>query len=128
MQTPAIIASLPAHPSLGQNLQFILVGFCFVILVLLVLAGITQMIGLAFKQPAKAKPVVAAKSASPAVVEAPVDETVEELDPAITAVIVAAAVHTVLGNQPHRILSIRPEQQSWAQEGRRQIFSSHSVR
>lgn len=45
----------------------------------------------------------------------------------ITAVI-AAAVHNVLGGQPHRIVRIEPVSQGWAQEGRRDIFSSHRIR
>ena len=50
-----------------------------------------------------------------------------EDDPAIMAV-VAAAVHTVLGDRPHRVVSVRTSGPGWAQEGRRQIFSSHRVR
>ncbi len=122
---------MPAHPELGENLQFILVGFVFVIIVLLILAGITQLVGLLFKQPAKpeksaAKATPSTAASSPSKNEPA--EVTEELDPALTAAIVAAAVHAVIGDQPHRILSIRPAQQSWAQEGRRQIFSSHTVR
>lgn len=45
----------------------------------------------------------------------------------ITAVI-AAAVHNVLGGQPHRIVRIEPISYGWAQEGRRDIFSSRRVR
>jgi hypothetical protein len=48
-------------------------------------------------------------------------------DPALVAVI-AAAVHSVIGDRAHRIVSIRPGGPGWAQEGRRQIFSSHRVR
>lgn len=127
----AIIASLPDHPSAGQNMEFILVGFVFVILVLLILAGITQMVGLIFKSPPppKAKSTVASTpAASTANTPAALATEGEELDPALTAVIVAAAVHAVIGDRPHRILNIRPTQPGWAQEGRRQIFSSHSVR
>lgn len=45
----------------------------------------------------------------------------------ITAVI-AAAVHNVLGGQAHRIVRIQPISHGWAQEGRRDIFSSHRIR
>jgi len=135
MTAATIIAALPAKPSLGQNFEFIFIGFVFVILVLLILAGITQAIGLYFKQPEPGKPAPVdkpsqAKPPAPAADAAPAAEPTEEdtLDPATTAVIVAAAVHAVIGDQPHRILSIRPTSQGWAQEGRRQIFSSHSVR
>jgi len=48
-------------------------------------------------------------------------------DPALMAV-VAAAVHTVIGDRPHRVVSVRSSGPGWAQEGRRQIFSSHRVR
>jgi len=48
-------------------------------------------------------------------------------DPALIAVI-AAAVHSVIGDKAHRIVSVRSAGPGWAQEGRRQIFSSHRVR
>lgn len=129
----ALIATLPAHPNLEQNIEFILAGFLFVILVLLILAGITQIVGLFFKTPAAPKKdtsALPAQAAPPSAAESGViqPQQGEELDPALTAVIVAAAVHAVIGDRPHRILSIRPAQHGWAQEGRRQIFSSHSVR
>ncbi|WP_309399602.1 OadG family transporter subunit [Cerasicoccus maritimus] len=112
---------------MAHNIKFIVFGFAFVIIVLLTLAAITQLVGLAFKQPEKPKPAPVAKAPAPAAEAAPVPAE-DEMDSALTAVIVAAAVHAVIGDQPHRILSIRPSQSGWAQEGRRQIFSSHSVR
>ncbi len=118
---------MPAHPTMAHNIKFIVFGFAFVIIVLLTLAAITQLVGLAFKQPEKPKPAPVAKAPAPAAEAAPVPAE-DEMDSALTAVIVAAAVHAVIGDQPHRILSIRPSQSGWAQEGRRQIFSSHSVR
>lgn len=119
---------MPAHPTMAHNVKFIIFGFAFVIIVLLSLAAITQIVGLAFKQPEKPKPApVAAKAPAPAAAAAPAPAE-DGMDSALTAVIVAAAVHAVIGDQPHRILSIRPSQSGWAQEGRRQIFSSHSVR
>jgi hypothetical protein len=42
--------------------------------------------------------------------------------------VVAAAVHSVIGDRPHRVVSVRSTGAGWAQEGRRQIFSSHRVR
>lgn len=45
----------------------------------------------------------------------------------VTAVI-AAAVHNALGGQRHRIIRIEPVGHGWAQEGRRDIFSSHRIR
>lgn len=132
MNVPVFIASLPDHPSVGENLEFILVGFVFVILVLLILAGVTQLVGALFKQPEAPKkataPVEVPTQVTPVTTANVYESDGESLDPQLTVVLVAAAVHAVIGDKPHRILSIRPTQQGWAEEGRRQIFSSHSVR
>ncbi|MEO0795857.1 MAG: OadG family transporter subunit [Verrucomicrobiota bacterium] len=130
------LAMLARHPSFGESIQFILVGFLFVFLVLLILAAVTQVIGLAFRDQATPAP---AKTPKPEPVVAAVAEdalphpprTTEELDEEELkriAVVVAAAVHSVIGDKPHRIVSITPTSNTWAQEGRRAIFSSHSVR
>ncbi|MDP0497193.1 MAG: OadG family protein [Verrucomicrobiota bacterium JB024] len=104
----------------------ILFGFVFVIVVLALLAGATQVIGLFFREkkkaaapaaPAKAAPAAAPAAAAPA----------GGISPELVAVI-AAAVHTTL-ERPHRILSIRStSDKHWAAEGRREIFRSHKVR
>lgn len=117
-------------PTLMENLVFILAGFGFVFVVLLMLAGMTRVVGWIFgKNDFTGKPKTAA---APAVKQAALadvaDAEEDELPPGLTAAIVAAAVHAVIGDQPHRILSIRPTAQGWAQEGRRAIFTSHSVR
>lgn len=51
----------------------------------------------------------------------------QEDDPIILAVI-SAAIHTVIQDKEHRILSVRQITPGWAIEGRRQIFSSHNTR
>ncbi|MFW6217492.1 MAG: OadG family protein, partial [Verrucomicrobiota bacterium] len=66
----------------------------------------------------------AGPSAAAASGQAPEDDAD---DPRRVAVI-AAAVHSVIGDRPHRVVSIRSTGPGWAQEGRRQIFSSHRVR
>jgi Na+-transporting methylmalonyl-CoA/oxaloacetate decarboxylase gamma subunit len=122
----------------------VVVGFLFVIVVLALLAAVTSAMGAWFtKQAAQsaAKAAAAAQSAaeasaksgspagspsSSAAAPAPTSQS-EEDDPAFVAV-VAAAVHSVIGDRPHRIVSIRSSGPGWAQEGRRQIFSSHRVR
>jgi len=58
---------------------------------------------------------------------APQEAQAEDEKPVVVAVI-AAAVHAVVGERAHHIVSIRPAAGGWAQEGRRQIFSSHRVR
>lgn len=119
----------------------VVVGFLFVILVLALLAAVTAAMGAYFtKQTARAaeKAAVAAQATAETLskssasgsstAEVSGKETVhDEDDPALMAVI-AAAVHTVIGDRPHRVVSIRSAGPGWAQEGRRQIFSSHRVR
>lgn len=126
--------------------SIVVIGFSFVLLVLAVLAAVTAVMGMVFAKraardaekaaekaqvtldkanaAAAAKPVAAPAVASKPVAAAPADSADDE---AIFAVI-SAAVHTVIGDRAHRIVSIRGAGPGWAQEGRRQIFSSHRVR
>ena len=65
-----------------------------------------------------------ADAADPKVAAPPKNQAIAENDPVIQAVI-AAAIHSVIGNGRGRIVSIRSSSGGgWAQEGRRQIFSS----
>ncbi|MEM9227127.1 MAG: OadG family protein [Verrucomicrobiota bacterium] len=121
----------------------ILVGFAFVIVVLAILAIVTQAMGIVFIKRAKAevtaataKAEVAAKSAEAAAskvasgsgsVPAPAGAAFSASDGELVALI-AAAVHVTLG-EPHEILSITSvTDRQWASEGRREIFRSHKVR
>ena len=121
---------VPAHTS--GTLEIVGVGFIFVMVVLALLALVTSAIGAIFirfdaKADAKAAAAAAAAAAlAPAPTADPEAVDYEE-DPALVAVI-AAAVHSVIGDRAHRIVTIRPGGPGWAQEGRRQIFSSHRVR
>jgi Na+-transporting methylmalonyl-CoA/oxaloacetate decarboxylase gamma subunit len=123
-------------PTVGdsQTLEIVIVGFLFVMFVLCALSAVTSTIGAFFARQAAREAAHAAELAAEAAkraeaappVVAPV-KTPEGEDPAFVAVI-AAAVHSVIGDRAHRIVSIRPGGPGWAQEGRRQIFSSHRVR
>jgi Na+-transporting methylmalonyl-CoA/oxaloacetate decarboxylase gamma subunit len=118
----------------------VVVGFLFVMVVLSLLAATTSAIGAFFiKQAARdtAKAAEAAEKAASASAAnagsaaapapAPAGEEGAEDDPRVLAVI-AAAVHSVMGDRPHRVVAVRSAGPGWAQEGRRQIFSSHRVR
>ena len=122
--------------------ETVTIGFLFVMLVLCALALVTSTIGFFFaRSAAKAASLAAAAALAKAeaveraqrnppgpapTASADASEPVGE-DPALLAVI-AAAVHCVIGDRPHRVISIRRDGPGWAQEGRRQIFSSHRVR
>ncbi len=128
-----------AHTS--ETLEIVGVGFIFVMVVLALLALVTATLGAIFirfdaRASAKAASAAArapkASSSDPEALDyensaAPVSAKDDEEDPALVAVI-AAAVHSMIGDRAHRIVSIRPGGPGWAQEGRRQIFSSHRVR
>lgn len=137
-----VLAQLSDGTASGQGPGgVVVVGFLFVVLVLAVLASVTAAMGAWFtKQAASsaAKAAEAAKSTAEALSNSnasdPGSATASsnqpakgEEDPAFVAVI-AASVHTVIGDRPHRVVSIRSAGPGWAQEGRRQIFSSHRVR
>lgn len=117
-----------------SSAEIVLVGFSFVILVLALLALITAAMGSLFnKQSIRVanRTTKAAAVAAPVVTEsspvvAPSDST--NPDSPVVAAVIAAAVHMVMGDRPHRVVSIRSSGPGWAQEGRRQIFSSHRVR
>jgi Na+-transporting methylmalonyl-CoA/oxaloacetate decarboxylase gamma subunit len=116
------------------TLEIVGVGFIFVMVVLALLAMVTAAIGAVFiRFDAKAAAKAAVAAAEAAALAPPVPTADPEAldydkeDPALVAVI-AAAVHSVIGDRAHRIVSVRPGGPGWAQEGRRQIFSSHQVR
>ncbi|MFQ3225590.1 MAG: Na+-transporting methylmalonyl-CoA/oxaloacetate decarboxylase gamma subunit [Lentimonas sp.] len=122
----------------SETMEIVVVGFVFVMIVLSLLALVTASIGAVFRRydatiAAKAEAAVAAAVAAaalipkPAPVSDPESISCEDEDPVLIAVL-AAAVHSVIGDRAHRIVSIRPGGPGWAQEGRRQIFSSHRVR
>jgi Na+-transporting methylmalonyl-CoA/oxaloacetate decarboxylase gamma subunit len=120
-----------ASVSTSDTLGIVVVGFLFVMVVLSLLSIVTAIIGTFFKAHATRE---AAKEAARIAALPPVPEVVAPCDllnldsnPAIFAV-VAAAVHAVIGDRPHRVVSIREGAPGWAQEGRREIFSSHRVR
>ncbi len=115
-----VFAYLSDHPSIGESIQFIFSGFLFVIVVLAAIGILTSLVGMIFK---RLEPKPAPK---PAQVAAPAPAAPSE-DANLPAVI-AAAVYSVMQDKPHRIVQIRPADETWAREGRRSILGSHKVR
>lgn len=138
-----VTGSAEAGPGAGG---IVVVGFLFVILVLSLLAAVTSLMGAWFtKQAASsaAKAAAAAQSTAEAVsrsssaqsestatgsVESSSGTENEDMYEHVLTAVISAAVHTVIGDRPHRVVSVRSSGPGWAQEGRRQIFSSHRVR
>ncbi|MFP4203085.1 MAG: OadG family protein [Opitutales bacterium] len=114
-----------------EGAGIVLVGFLFVIIVLAMLALVTAGIGAFFSGYAARESRKAAEGAVTAETEAPAadagGEGIDVKDPEVLAVI-AAAVHTVFAERPHRVVTVRTPSLGWAEEGRRQIFSSHRLR
>ncbi len=140
--SPIHLAQAAALPDAPSTVSVVVVGFLFVILVLALLAAVTSAIGAFFIKSAArdaAKAAVAAEKAAEASARAAGHATLADApavsrqtdadaeDPALLAVI-AAAVHMVIGDRAHRVISVRSAGPGWAQEGRRQIFSSHRMR
>lgn len=122
-----LAAGLPEFPSMGESLQFQVVGFMIVMTVLISLWLVIQVVGAVFTR---------IKNNRPAPKETPADPLpspgIEAAAPnAETVALITAAVHTVLDGH-YRILSISEHFEdklgAWSAEGRRQIFSSHKVR
>jgi Na+-transporting methylmalonyl-CoA/oxaloacetate decarboxylase gamma subunit len=146
---PHFLANADGAGSAGS---IMIVGFLLVVVVLALLAAITSAIGAFFarqaareaaraadvsRQAAEGKasapaaaPAAAIAASAPAAAAAPAAVAAEpnpEDDPVLLSVI-AAAIHSIAGDRAHRIVSIRSSAEGWAQEGRRQIFSSHRIR
>lgn len=117
----------------------VVVGFLFAVIVLALLAALTAAMGAWFAKQAADSTAKAAASSQAAAEGASQGTSAKSAatgssepskggdDPAMIALI-AAAVHTAIGDRAHRVVSIRSAGPGWAQEGRRQIFSSHRVR
>ena len=120
---------LREYPSLGESATYLLVGFCLVVVVLAGLSFLCNGLGFFFKKDKSnvvtSEPLSLTAAAAPAAVVSEPKTVTEGVDPRIVAV-VAAAVRMAL-DQPYRIISIKPAQPQWAQEGRRQIFHSHQL-
>ena len=117
--------SVVSQSSYNDVLGIALIGFIFVLCILFLLSIAVWGIGLCFTRfvPAGKEPDV--KEIEVPVVESAVWD--DELEPHEIAV-VAAAIHCIFGDKAHHIVSIRSSSSSWAQEGRRQIFTSRRVR
>lgn len=130
--TPTLAAGFPAYPSFGDNISFIVIGFVFVIVVLLALAAMTSLIGAGFTRTSKAAetkaPSPTARPAASAPPSAEAELFAGHSNPEHVPAILAAAVHAALQGRKHRIEGVRIASGRWAQEGRRDIFSSHRVR
>ena len=134
-------ASGAAESDFSSNpVGIVVVGFLFAITVLTVLSSVTAVMGSIFNKQtvksaeraakaAQAAAETSAASSSPANGDSGAAAAAEKSeDESVLAAVIAAAVHTALGDRPHRVVSVRSSGPGWAQEGRRQIFSSHRVR
>lgn len=147
---PAVFAAAPvavAQP-VGSGVLMFLQGLACVIVSVAALAYIIRAIrcerrelareqktvASATLEAAVATPAAAVATPAPAASAAPVAAATHA--PATAAVtednrlgaVVAAAVHTMMQGRPHRIVRIYETGHGWAQEGRREIFSSKRVR
>lgn len=110
---PEVSANTPG------TLEIVGVGFIFVMVVLALLAMVTTAIGAIFiRFDAKAAAKSATATAAAALAPTPTlpEALDDEPDPALIAVI-TAAVHSVIGDRAHRIVSIRPGGSGAVQKG-----------
>lgn len=121
----AMAEPVAIQSSTSDVLTIVIIGFTFVLFALLLLSLAVGGIGMLFTRlaPTESQPVIE-KSKAPAVAT---DVREDEPNPQEIAV-VAAAIHYVFGDQAHHIVSIRSSSSGWAEEGRRQIFTSRRVR
>ena len=129
------LAVLGARPSLLENILFIVAGFAFVLIVLAILSIVTSVIGALctrlIKDPKleqKTKARAQSSQPTPAATKQVAGIKADEDIPEHIIALIATATHIALEGRPQRIVSIRGSGQGWAQEGRREIFSSHRVR
>ncbi len=116
-----------------------LMGFVVVIVTLATLMGLCMGIGALLQRfmPELSAPKFATNpAATPATVNAEISPEIltvlaaaamaSEPSDVITTVIAAAAATMI--DEPHRIISIKPQNTTWSQAGRQQIQSSHNIR
>jgi sodium pump decarboxylase gamma subunit len=99
----------------------LLAGFVIVMLTLLILWGLTELMGrlvtrFESRPPQAAAPVAAGHQAPPAAADAD-----EEL------AVIAAAVALML-SVPHRVVQVQPRPSSWGHKGRSDLHDSHRIR
>jgi len=122
------LAALPEHPGLGDSIAFQFNGMLVVFIALGLIWAAMALLGLFFKR--RPAPLPVPTPARPATAASPVPPAPTAPAPLPPEVVVAitAAVHATLRGS-FRIHAIVPVTgQDWAQEGRRQLFSSHQVR
>ncbi|MDQ8180109.1 OadG family protein [Pelagicoccus sp. SDUM812005] len=125
------LAAIAAKPTVLENVSFIVTGFLFVLVVLATLSIVTSLIGVLctrfIREPEPPKKAVVPGPATPST---PTRREIDADDdiPDHVIALIAAATHVILKGRPQKIVSIRGNSQGWAQEGRREIFSSHRVR
>lgn len=128
------LAALSEHPGVLEVLAYQLNGLVVVFLALSFIWAVMEVVGLYFKRKAaaeeaaaKAARLAAEQAAAAAQAQAQAAAAAAGLTPELLAVI-AAAVKVTLRNKRHKVHAIVPNASDWAREGRRQIFSSHSIR
>ena len=128
------IASLSENQAINV-FEIVLVGFLFVFCILLILSLTTWLFGKVFVHISVKKTsssIVSNAAVLPASDEHASTDRTKESDPDVNdprcIAVIAAAIHCVMGDREHRIVSISSSDSKWAAEGRRQIFSSHRVR
>lgn len=110
--------------SWGESFTLMLTGFLLVVFILAVLSVLTSLLGRVFRSfaPTETRPV-----AVPLIDDDNTGQEAEALDPAVVAAI-GAALAFAFGGRSHRVTRIQRVPGGWAQEGRRDIFSSRRVR
>lgn len=99
-----------------------LTGFLIVMLTLGLLWGLTELLGRIFAR----QELSAAKQRPAPVAASPVASSGSEMLPDDIAVVAAAVAYLL--DEPHQIVSVRPQPSSWGQQGRRDIHASHRIR
>lgn len=112
-----------AAAEVPEPTNVVVTGFLFVVLVLCLLFLITFLAGKVFAVRPAAAPAEEKKAPRAAEVQAHKQEEENRI-----AAVITAAVHVAMQDQRFRVRSIHRTAHGWAQEGRREIFSSHRLR
>ena len=121
---PALVATLPEFPELGESIIYQVNGLVVVFTALGLIWGLLEVMALWFKRSARsAKPAAVAATAATTPV-AP-----DAIDPQVIAAM-AAAVHATLGagSRITSVVQVEAPDHGWGLEGRRQIHSARKVR
>ena len=123
--SPILAVAVTPESSAGEIIVYQTVGFIVVLVALALLAVIISMLGKFFRTAPKT--AATTSKTAPAKPAAPTVTLASDAIPDHIIAVIAAAVAVEMG-QRHQIVAVTHVGSNWSMEGRRSIYSSHTLR